>query len=82
MCPITKRPLHLVGTLFVDDTDLVHLDTNKVETIAEAHAAMQDSIHSWGRILIATGGALKPVKMFLPPDIIQLEARWDVAILP
>jgi hypothetical protein len=33
----------------------------KVETITEVHKAMQCSIHNWGRILIATGGALKPV---------------------
>jgi hypothetical protein len=34
----------------------------KVETIVEAHAALQNSIHNWGCILIATGGALKPEK--------------------
>jgi hypothetical protein len=59
---ITKMPMHLVGTLFMDDTDLVHLDMNKVETVVEAHTALQESIHNWGRILIATGGALKPAK--------------------
>jgi hypothetical protein len=64
LCPITEKPLHLVGTLFVDDTDLEHLNMNKVETVAEAHAALQYSIHNWGRILIATGGALKPAKCF------------------
>jgi hypothetical protein len=64
LCPIIKRPLHLIGPLFVDDTDLVHLDMNKVETNAEVHMALQDSIHNWGRILIATGGALKPAKCF------------------
>jgi hypothetical protein len=37
---------------------------NKVKTIAEAHTTLQDSIHNWGRILIATGGALKPEKCF------------------
>ncbi len=64
LCPITKRPLHPVGTRFVDDTELVHLNMNKVETVAEAHTALQDSIHNWGHILIATGGALKPSKCF------------------
>jgi hypothetical protein len=37
---------------------------NKVETIAKAHTALQDSIHNWGHILIATGGALKPANFF------------------
>jgi hypothetical protein len=63
-CQITKMPIHLAGTLFVDDTNLEHLDMTKVETIMETHKAMQCSIHNWGRILIATGGALKPVKCF------------------
>ena len=30
----------------------------------EAHNATQDSIDSWGRLLIALGGALKPIKCF------------------
>jgi hypothetical protein len=64
VCPITKKPMHLVGTLFRDYTELVHLDMNKVETIKEAHTALQESIHNWGCILIATGGALKPEKCF------------------
>jgi hypothetical protein len=63
-CPITKRTIHLAGTLFVDDTDLEHFDMNKVETIIEAHATLQSSIHNWGQLLIASGGALKPAKCF------------------
>jgi hypothetical protein len=64
LCPITKTPLHLASTLFVDDTDLKHFNMNKSETIEEAHEALQDSNHNWGQILIATGGALKPAKCF------------------
>ncbi len=64
LCPITKTLIHLAGTFFVNDTNLEHLDTTKVETIMEVHEAMQCSIHNWGHILIATGGALKPVKWF------------------
>ncbi len=62
--PITGKRIHLVGTLFVDDTDLEHFDMTKVETVAEAHEALQRSIHNWGRLLVATGGALKPAKSF------------------
>ncbi len=60
--PITKTPLHLVDTLFIDDTDLEHFDMNKSEIVKEAHEALQESIHNWGHILIATGGGLKPAK--------------------
>jgi hypothetical protein len=63
-CPITKRTIHLAGTLFVDDTDLEHFDMTKVKTVLEAHAALQNSICNWGRLLIATGGALKLAKCF------------------
>jgi hypothetical protein len=63
-CPITKRTIHLAGTLCVNDTDLEYFDMNKVEIIIEAHVALQSSIHNWGRLLIATGGALKPAKCF------------------
>ena len=30
----------------------------------ESHAAMQESIVNWGRLLISTGGSLKPIKLF------------------
>ncbi len=80
ICPITKKNLHLVGTLFVDDTDLEHLDMNKVETVAEACAALQNSIHNWGRIFDCNRWSAKASKMFLSPDLLHLEARWDMAI--
>ena len=35
-----------------------------VETVEDAHANFQESIRNWGRLLIATGGALKPIKCF------------------
>jgi hypothetical protein len=63
-CPITNKTIHLAGTLFVDDTNLEHLDLNKTESISKFHKALQDSILSWGRLILATGGALKPAKLF------------------
>jgi hypothetical protein len=49
-CNITSTELHLIGTLFVDDTDLKHFDMRKIETATEAHAALQRSIYNWGRL--------------------------------
>jgi hypothetical protein len=63
-CLITNKTIYLAGTLFVDDTNLEHLDLNKMELIRESHKALQDSILNWGRLLLATGGALKPAKCF------------------
>jgi hypothetical protein len=63
-CPITDKATHLAGTLFVDNTDLEHLDMTKAETTHKAYRALQDSIINWGKLLLATGGALKPAKCF------------------
>jgi hypothetical protein len=46
----------------MDDTDLIHLDMRTIETTLEAHAKLQESAINWGKLLIATGGALKPAK--------------------
>jgi hypothetical protein len=34
------------------------------ETAEEAHEKLQEGIRNWGCLLIATGGALKPIKCF------------------
>ena len=60
--PLRASQGHIVGGLFVDDTDLVHVDMQTVETILEAHSRLQESVINWGSLLIATGGALKPGK--------------------
>ena len=62
LCPISKLSQHLAAVLYVNDTDLLHLDTNTTESADDAPAAIQASVHSWGNLLIATGGALKPEK--------------------
>ncbi len=58
----SNEDLHIAGSLFVDDTDLKHLEMRRNETSAEAHDCFQQSITNWGKLLIATGGALKPSK--------------------
>jgi hypothetical protein len=62
IAPILDISGHIVGGLFVDDTDLVHVDMRVVETILEAHSWLQESVLNWGCLLIATSGALKPSK--------------------
>ncbi len=62
IAPISDITDHIVGGLFVDDTDLVHVDMRTVETILDAHSWLQELVINWGRLLIATGGALKPGK--------------------
>jgi hypothetical protein len=64
LCPLSEATADLAAILYVDDTDILHLDMSKEETVGEAHAALQESVLSWGQLLIATGGALKPAKCF------------------
>ncbi len=64
VCPITKLEKHLSAILYVDDTGLLHIDLTKNETVDEVHTAIQESVNSWGNLLIATGGALHSSKCF------------------
>ena len=63
-CPVSATSGHLAAILFVDDTDILHLRMDQVETPAEAHSALQASVTNWGKLIIATGGAFKPAKCF------------------
>jgi hypothetical protein len=37
---------HLFAILYVDDTDLLHINMNVEESIAEVHAAIQDAVEN------------------------------------
>jgi hypothetical protein len=63
-CPISKLKEHLSAILYVDDTDILHIDLTKDKSVDEAHRAIQESVNSWGNLLIATGRALQPNKCF------------------
>ena len=63
-CPISEESGRLSAILFVDDTDLLHIDMENMESIEETHEALQRSVSSWGTKLIATGGSMKPAKCF------------------
>jgi hypothetical protein len=62
IAPISDITNHIVGGLFVDDTDLVHVNMQAVETILDARSRLQESVINWERLLIALGCALKPGK--------------------
>ncbi len=62
VAPISSKEGHLIGGLYVDDTDLFHLDMRVIENIHQAHTNLQGTIINWGKLLIATGGALKHIK--------------------
>ncbi len=55
---------HLSAILYVDDTDILHIDLTKDERVKDVHHTIQESVNSWGNLLIATGGVLQPNKCF------------------
>ena len=61
--PITRVFLDIAGVLFVDDTDLYIMDACLKSPYDLWHET-QSASTSWGKLLLATGGALKPVKCF------------------
>jgi hypothetical protein len=63
-CPITKLKSHIAGIIYVDDTDLVHFRMDEDQGKEEAFFNLQEAITNWGKLLLATGGALKPIKCF------------------
>ncbi len=64
VCPISNLTGHLAAILFVNNTDIAHMDLRGNDSVAEAHASLQDSIYNWGQLLLATGSAFKPPKCF------------------
>ena len=61
--PIMRVYLDITGVLFVDDTDLYILD-ECLRTPYDLWHETQSATNSWGKLLLATGGALKPAKCF------------------
>jgi hypothetical protein len=63
-CPITNLSAHISAILYNNNLDLLHINFDHDKSVDDAHAAIQNSVNSWGNHLIATGGALKPEKCF------------------
>ena len=64
IAPISDVKLDPVLILFVDDTDILHLDMNNEETVLECHEVILSGVVNWEELLIATEGTLKPEKCF------------------
>ena len=62
LAPMSLVKSDLAAILLVDDTDLLHLIMEKIESIDETFEGLQDSVNNWVKLLIATRGALKPPK--------------------
>jgi hypothetical protein len=62
--PISELKTNIAGVIYVDDKDIIDFKTDKTEDAADALFHLQSSINNWGKLLIATGGSLKPEKCF------------------
>ena len=60
VCPVSRKVSKLAAILFVDDTDIIHMRMDLEESAEDAHLAVQQSIDSWGGLLMAAGGVFKP----------------------
>jgi hypothetical protein len=64
IAPMSLVRCSLSANFYVDDTDLLHINMDAVESIYDVHIAIQSAIANWGKLLIATGGSLKLEKCF------------------
>jgi hypothetical protein len=46
VCPISKLHHHLLAILYVDNTDIIHIDLTQEESINDVHNAIQSSVNS------------------------------------
>ena len=78
LCLVTKVAGDLAAIIFLDDTDLVHIRMDRYESAVEAYNAPQESVDNWGQLLIASGGAFKPIKCFFHLIIYDWkpDGRW------
>ena len=79
--PMSQVCSSLSAILYVDGTNLLHLNMNGDETIFKTHATLQRAIKNWGKLVIAMGGTLKLENIFSshrsPVDTVrQLAVYW------
>jgi hypothetical protein len=62
ICPITKLTSYIAGVIYVDDTDLIHFRMDEHKDKLDTLWGLQEAMVNWGKLLQASGGALKPAK--------------------
>jgi hypothetical protein len=77
---ITKLQQHLSAILYVDGTNLLHINLTKDKHVEDVHVAIQESVNSWGNLLIATNLVLQPSKCFYSIILFQwTNGKWKYA---
>jgi hypothetical protein len=77
--PFTLKMIHMMGALFVDDTDLYTWQDGILD-ITKLWQHTQLDLETWSSLLNATGGALKPEKCFwYTLDYVCTDGEWTYA---
>jgi hypothetical protein len=75
--PISSSIITIMGKIFVDDTDLLNMLTEELDT-DELMDLTQGNLDAWERLLIGTGGSLKPPKCYWYLILyINKNGMWD-----
>ena len=61
--PMTTSLIHLVGVMFVDDSDL-NFWVESMPSAKDLYETIQTETKMWGDLLLATGGCLRSEKCF------------------
>ncbi len=62
LAPVTMVWSQLAAILYVDNTDILHLNMDQEESIFDVHRELQESLLSWVKLLKATGDTIQPEK--------------------
>jgi hypothetical protein len=74
---IRQRAIALVGFAFVDDTDLIHADHNRMKPTRQLIEEAQEALALWEGLLHATGGALAPEKSYwYLVEVTRTAGKW------
>ena len=81
VCSISNLRRHLAAIMFVGETSIVHMDMYKDRSVEEKHYSLHEHMQKWGKLLMATGGAVKlPMCLFyLISCIWQRDGSWVYA---
>ena len=75
--PISSSTISFMGEIFVDDTDLLNMLTEVLD-IKKLMELTQDNLDAWAKLLMGTGGSLKPPKCnWYLISYINKNGEWD-----
>jgi hypothetical protein len=75
VCLITKLRSHIAGVIYTNGTDLIYFRMDEHKDKLATLYGLQEAMVNWGKLLLASGGALKPAKCFY--HLISFQFKGD-----